>query len=84
MDTKWKLLSASKTHYGISPADMYQMYAYQKKYKARSVTLLYPQTDSISLEKDICYESDDGAVVYVKFVDLFDVENSIRQIAESL
>ena len=30
MDTKWKVLSDAKANYGISQADMYQMYAYQK------------------------------------------------------
>ena len=30
LDTKWKLLDAGKANYGISQADMYQMYAYQK------------------------------------------------------
>lgn len=40
LDTKWKLLSPVKPHYGIAQADMYQMYAYQKKYQADSITLL--------------------------------------------
>jgi methionyl-tRNA synthetase len=50
MDTKWKRLSGSlKNNYGISQADMYQMYAYQKKYEAKGndvngVTLLYPMS----------------------------------------
>ncbi|MEY8330768.1 hypothetical protein AALB81_15795 [Lachnospiraceae bacterium 48-33] len=30
MDTKWKVLSDAKPNYGISQADMYQMYTYQK------------------------------------------------------
>ncbi len=30
LDTKWKLLSPQWHNYGISQADMYQMYAYQK------------------------------------------------------
>lgn len=30
LDTKWKILSDLKQNYGISQADMYQMYAYQK------------------------------------------------------
>lgn len=33
MDTKWKrLISNRETNYGISQADMYQMFAYAKKY----------------------------------------------------
>ena len=77
MDTKWKLLSESKQNYGISQADMYQMYAYQKKYSAQSttqnVTLLYPQTDGVS-RNDIEFSSDDGIIVRVRFVDLFKIK----------
>lgn len=35
MDTKWKVLSETKSNYGISQADMYQMYAYQKNIMLR-------------------------------------------------
>lgn len=40
LDTKWKILADSMSNYGISQADMYQMYAYQKKYGANHVTLV--------------------------------------------
>ena len=48
MDTKWKRLEPDRyKNYGISQADMYQMYAYCKEYKkenpsTRSVYVLYP------------------------------------------
>lgn len=77
MDTKWKLLSEAKTNYGISQADMYQMYAYQKKYNAESVTLLYPMTDKVNAKKAIEYSSIDGVTVKAKFVDLFNVKDSL-------
>lgn len=80
MDTKWKLLSDTKANYGISQADMYQMYAYQKKYNAESVTLLYPMTDKIKTENEIKYSSLDGAVVQAEFVDLFNVKESLSAI----
>lgn len=42
-DTKWKLLSDNeKTNYDMSQADMYQMYAYQKRYGAERAVLVYP------------------------------------------
>ena len=73
----WKLLADNKANYGISQADMYQMYAYQKKYSAQSttqnVTLLYPQTDSVS-RNNIEFSSDDGIIVRVRFVDLFKIK----------
>ena len=80
MDTKWKLLSEAKANYGISQADMYQMYAYQKKYSAESVTLLYPMTDKVNAEKAIKYSSLDGVTVKAKFVDLFNVKESLQEI----
>lgn len=44
LDTKWKRLDPSneKRNFGISMADMYQMYAYAKRYKANDVWLIYP------------------------------------------
>lgn len=80
-DTKWKLLSDQKANYGIAQADLYQMYVYQKKYHARSITLLYPRADFIPLEP-LVFHSGDGVTVHVRFVDLLDVKNSLREIAK--
>lgn len=82
MDTKWKVLSEARSNYGISQVDMYQMYAYQKKYNAKNVTLIYPCTEKVSLDKVIEYHSKDGVTVKVKFVDLFDVKNSLSKIVD--
>ena len=84
MDTKWKVLSYSKPNYGISQADMYQMYAYQKKYAAENVTLIYPFTEQISSDKVIEFRSQDGVTVRAKFVDLFDVKKSLLSIVSDL
>ena len=84
MDTKWKILSDTKSNYGISQADMYQMYAYQKKYQAKHITLIYPMTDKISSDKDICFQSEDGFCVHVRFIDLFSISNSMDVLATSL
>jgi 5-methylcytosine-specific restriction enzyme subunit McrC len=64
MDTKWKLLSNNVRNYGISQSDMYQMYAYSKKYNAKKIVLLYPQPDNLS-EKEISFHSDDGVNVEI-------------------
>lgn len=80
LDTKWKLLSDSKANYGISQSDMYQMYAYQKKYSAQNVTLLYPMTDHIPLDECITYHSKDGVTVQIEFVDLFNIRESLSRI----
>ena len=45
IDTKYKLLDDEDRKYGVSQADMYQMYAYVTKTDAVSSMLLYPDTE---------------------------------------
>lgn len=80
-DTKWKILDKSSNNYGISPGDMYQMYVYQKKYVANSVTLLYPLSHSISHDEKIKYITEGGnVVVTVKFIDLLNAKEEVNKI----
>lgn len=76
IDTKWKLLNGNeKENYGISQADMYQMYAYAKKFNCNQIILCYPLGD---IEKNVlpaCFSSDDGVCVYIRTVDLSLLEN---------
>ena len=81
MDTKWKVLSDSKANYGISQADMYQMYAYQKKYSSENVTMIYPMTDKVE-NKEIQYQSKDGVNVKIFFVDLYCINESLEKLIE--
>ena len=84
MDTKWKLLSSNKPNYGISQADMYQMYAYQKKFDSENVTLIYPYTEAIPLDEEIQYAAYDNVMVRVVFVDLFDIKNSLINVVQTI
>lgn len=58
VDTKWKLLNqfAEKRNYDISQADMYQLYAYGKKYSTDKIDpkliLLYPSNPNFSNKLD--------------------------------
>lgn len=79
MDTKWKLLSDNARNSGISQSDMYQMYAYSKKYDAERIVLLYPHSDAVS-KTDIRYVSDDNVNVWVSFIDLRNVDDSISKL----
>ena len=47
MDTKWKEVNGHETggNYGIEQADLYQLYAYGKKYAADDLFLIYPASD---------------------------------------
>ncbi len=84
MDTKWKVLSDTKGNHGISQADMYQMYAYQKKYTSENVTLLYPLTEKVEQDKDIQFLSRDGTEIKIRFIDLFDLKNSLNMIISEI
>lgn len=80
LDTKWKLLSDKVRNFGISQSDMYQMYAYGKKYKANRIVLIYPYTEDVS-KTDISYTSEDSVKVDVIFLDL---RNSDERIAQEI
>jgi 5-methylcytosine-specific restriction enzyme subunit McrC len=65
VDTKWKLLDqfAERRNYNITQADMYQLYAYGKKYTTDdidpSLVLLYPSNPNFSNKLDnFIYEGD--------------------------
>jgi len=75
MDTKWKrLVNNSNKNYGISQADMYQMYAYAKKYGTSDIWLLYPRSEQFTDEIDINFKSDDNVDVMSKEIDNRDLE----------
>lgn len=56
LDTKWKLLDASKRvdKYGLSQSDFYQLFAYGQKYLAGvgRMALIYPQTEAFQSPLD--------------------------------
>ena len=79
MDTKWKLLTGnSSNNYGISQADMYQMYAYGKKYQAKKVVLVYPRSPNLSAESIPAFKSNDGVIVEIAFIDLLRPDESFE------
>ena len=72
LDTKWKVLDENQNNYGISQSDMYQMYVYQKRFRAKEIVLLYPKPDWDVSKKDIMYTANESekVIVKVRFVDL--------------
>lgn len=85
LDTKWKMLSPQIQNYGISQADMYQMYVYHKKYRPEKVILLYPYNQSFSDSSQVMsYRADEaeGVQICAAFFDLLDVERSLVRIEE--
>lgn len=81
MDTKWKsLINSERKNYGISQADMYQMYAYSKKYNAPEIWLLYPVNDEMRGHSPIEFVSDENTKVKLHFVDLVDIEKNLEEL----
>lgn len=85
MDTKWKsLINSERANYGISQNDMYQMYAYSKKYKTSEIWLLYPMNDEMRDRADIEFESGDGTTVRLHFVDLTRMSETLEELKDKL
>ena len=85
MDTKWKsLIDSPRANYGISQSDMYQMYAYSKKYKTPEIWLLYPVNEEMRDHEQISFASDDDVNVRVFFVDVADIEESLQTLKTHL
>ena len=81
LDTKWKKLVDNKSiNYGIAQADMYQMYAYAKKYGTPDIWLLYPIYDDVKKCGSIKFDSGDGVTVSVFFIDVVNIEDSMRKL----
>lgn len=85
MDTKWKrLVNSERTNYGIAQSDMYQMYAYSKKYEASEIWLLYPLNEEMRNHSNIVFESGDGTTVKLHFVDLTRMLETLEELREKL
>lgn len=85
LDTKWKKLINNKNkNYGISQSDMYQMYAYAKKYNTSEIWLLYPENEAMRNCGSIKFDSGDGVTVSLFFVDVTDIEKSMENLMKML
>ncbi len=85
LDTKWKsLVNKPRNNYGISQSDMYQMYAYSKKYKTPEIWLLYPVNEEMRDQPDISFDSSDGVNVRLFFVDVANIETSLQSLRDRL
>ena len=85
LDTKWKrLYNNERINYGISQADMYQMYAYSKKYETSEVWLLYPVNEDMRDHKPIEFYSGDNTYVRLFFVDVANIEESLKELKQRI
>lgn len=88
LDTKWKALTNNpRQNYGISQADMYQMYAYSKKYKTSEIWLLYPineEMKDVSVHFASYSEQSVETNVRLFFVDVTRIEESLEKLKQLL
>jgi 5-methylcytosine-specific restriction enzyme subunit McrC len=84
MDTKWKrLVDLDSKNYGISQADMYQMYAYSKYYNSPEIWLLYPMTNDMREHEEITYSTKDRTGISTR-VNVFFIDLSVENIEDEI
>ena len=72
-DTKWKLFDEENKNQGVSQADMYQLFAYGKKYEGcKELLLIYPKSHTKVEGKRYFFQDD--LPLSVRF---FDVKENI-------
>ncbi|MGI4792027.1 MAG: McrC family protein [Janthinobacterium lividum] len=88
LDTKYKSLSAAESRTaGITPADMYQMHAYSRRYACPRVLLLYPQTAGMDLPMRRIFALEGGGTIEAATLDLrveLGKPEGIRQLIEEM
>lgn len=88
LDTKWKrLINNPQKNFGISQADMYQMFAYGHKFCSSNIWLLYPQNRELSEShtarisfKSQRTESSREINISIFFVDVSQIETSLSNL----
>lgn len=81
MDTKWKILNPGSARWGIAEQDMYQMYAYCRRYHSNRAVLIYPRCVYESPFQTMTF-SNDELEVRVFLIDLWNIEDSLAQLAD--
>ena len=79
LDAKWKRINARATDrkHDIDQADMYQLYAYGKRYECNAVALIYPRNENFMLPLRYNF-FDDLTLVCLPF-DVTDPARSVQQ-----
>ena len=79
LDTKWKRINGegSDSKHGISQADMYQLFAYGKKYGCKQVALVYPKTEQF--QEMLRYKFDEELYLSCFPFDVTEPEDSVKK-----
>jgi 5-methylcytosine-specific restriction enzyme subunit McrC len=79
LDTKWKLLDTKLSNSNISQSDIYQLFAYAKKYlgadtEGQDVVLIYPSQDNFSEPLSSPFELGDGHRLWIVPFEIINTE----------
>lgn len=83
LDAKWKRLDPGERNHGVSQADVYQLFAYGKRYCCRQVALLYPRTAAFGEPLRYRFVDDDLALCCFPF-DVSDPAGSVGALVDTL
>ncbi|MEA1913687.1 MAG: McrC family protein, partial [Campylobacterota bacterium] len=76
LDTKWKLINSNEKKLGLSQSDLYQMYAYGKKYDSSDVYLIYPKSEKFTSSIDTPFKYDDSLNLRILCFDCLNIKNN--------
>ena len=76
LDTKWKMVDKQKNNYGLLQSDLYQMYAYGKKYNSSDVYLIYPRSKNFTSSIDNLLKYDDSLNLHILCFDCLDISTN--------
>ena len=84
LDTKWKRINGegSDPKHGISQTDMYQLFAYGKKYGCKQVALVYPKTEQF--QEMLRYKFDEKLSLSCFPFDVTEPQGSVEEILDHL
>ncbi|HQJ61544.1 MAG TPA: hypothetical protein PKV35_11130, partial [bacterium] len=84
LDTKWKVIESisESGRNNISQADLYQMFAYGKKYGAKTLFLIYPENEKFPSKREYYYEHDMGLYIFPWTFSSNEKENNIGNLKE--
>ena len=83
LDAKWKRLDPGERNHGVSQTDVYQLFAYGKRYGCRQVALLYPRTAAFGEPLRYRFVDDDLALCCFPF-DVSDPAGSVGALVDTL
>ncbi len=80
VDTKWKRISPTQPHFGVSSSDAYQMLAYARVYTCNRILLLYPHNTELpktaGLLAHYAEPGESGVKVAIARISLADIRNT--------